>query len=47
MFSSDHLIHGGHRLHVFLSILFNVMFKHRCNANDLMLFSIIFIENDM
>ena len=29
-FTSDHLIYGVHRLHVLLSILFNVMLQHGC-----------------
>ena len=33
-FTSDHLIYGGHRLHVLLSILFNVMLQHGYNAKD-------------
>ena len=29
-FKSDHLIHGGHQLHVVLSTLFNMMLIHGC-----------------
>ena len=46
-FTSDHLIYGGHCLHVLLSILFNVMLQHGYNANNLILFSIISIPQDM
>ena len=46
-FTSDHLIYGGHRLHVLLSTLFNVMLQHGYNANDLILSSIISIPKDM
>ena len=46
-FTSDHLIYGGHRLHVLLSLLFNVMLQHGYNAKDLILSSIISIPNDM
>ena len=46
-FTSDHLIYGGHRLHVLLSILFNVMLQHGYNAKDLILSSIISIPKDM
>ena len=45
--TSDHLIYGGHRLHVLLSILFNVMLQHGYNAKDLILSSIISIPNDL
>ena len=45
--TSDHLIYGGHRLHVLLSILFNVMLQHGYNAKDLILSSIISIPKDM
>ena len=43
----DHLIYGGHCLHVLLSILFIVMLQHGYNANDLILSSIISIPKDM
>ena len=34
-FTPDHLIYGGHRLYVLLSIiLFNVMLQHGYNAKD-------------
>ena len=46
-FTSDHLIYGGHRLHVLLSILFNVMLQHRYNAKDLILSFITSILKDM
>ena len=44
-FKSDHLINGrgGHWLHVFLSILFNVMITHGYNARDLRISSILSI----
>ena len=48
VFKSDHLINGGgHCLHVFLSILFNVMITHGYNARDLRISSILFIPKDM
>ena len=46
-FKSDHLINGGHCLHVFLSILFNVMITHGYNARDLRISSILSIPKDM
>ena len=46
-FTSDHLIYGGHRLHIVWSILFNVMLQHGYNAKDLIVSSIIFISKDM
>ena len=46
-FTSDHLIYGGHRLHVLLSILLNVMLQHGYNVKDLFLSSIISISKDM
>ena len=36
-FTSNHLIYGGHGLHVLVTIVFNVMFQHGYNANDLIL----------
>ena len=46
-FKSDHFINGGHCLHVFLSILFNVMITHGYNARDLRISSILSIPKDM
>ena len=46
-FTSDYLIYGGHRLHVLLSILLNVLFQHGYNAKDLMLSFIISISKNM
>ena len=40
VFKPDHLINWGHCLHVFLSILFNVMITHGYNARDLRISSI-------
>ena len=36
-FKSDHSINVGHRLYVFLSILFNVMITHGNNARALII----------
>ena len=45
---SDHLINGGgHCLHVFLSILFNVMITHGYNVRDLRISSILSINKDI
>ena len=46
-FKSDHLINGGHCLHVFLYILFNVMITHGYNARDLRISSMLSIPKDM
>ena len=46
-FKSDHLINGGPRLHVLLSVLFNSMLIHGYNARDLIVSSIISIPKDM
>ena len=42
-FKSDHLINGGKRLHILLSMLFKSMLIHGYNANDLVSSSIISI----
>ena len=34
-FKSDHLINGGKRMHILLSMLFRSMLIHGYNANDL------------
>ena len=46
-FKSDHLINGGKRLHILLSMLFRSMLIHGYNANDLVLSSIISIPKDI
>ena len=46
-FKSDHLINGGKRLHMLLSMLFKSMLIHGYNANDLVLSSIISIPKDI
>ena len=46
-FKSDHLINGGKRLHILLSMLFKSMLIHGYNANDLVLSSIISIPKDI
>ena len=46
-FNSNHLINGGHRLHVFLSLLFNCMIVHGHIPKDLLVSTIISIPKDM
>ena len=45
-FNSNHLINGGHRLHVFLSLLFNCMIVHGHTPKDLLPSTIISITKD-
>ena len=46
-FKSDHLINGGKRLHILLSMLFQSMLIHGYKANDLVLAYIISIPKDI
>ena len=46
-FKSDHLINGGKRLHIVLSMLFKSMLIHGYNANNIVLSSIISIQKDI
>ena len=46
-FNFYHLINGGHRLHVFLSLLFNCKIVHGHTPKDLLAFTIISIPKDM
>ena len=46
-FNSNHLIYGNQRLHILLSILFNVMLSHGYTPRDLILSTIISIPKDM
>ena len=45
-FSSDHVIHGSHRLYVLLSLLFNAMLVHGFTPDDLLESVIISIPKD-
>ena len=46
-FNSNHLINGGHRLYVLLSLLFNCMIVHGHTPKDLLASTIISIPKDM
>ena len=46
-FKSDHLINGGKRLHILLSMLFRSMLIRGYNGNDLVVSSIISIPKDI
>ena len=46
-FNSNHLINGGHCLHVFLSLLLNCMIVHGHTPKDLLASTIISIPKDM
>ena len=45
-FKSDHLINGNHRLHVVLSLLFNVMINHGYTPDVLLKSTIVSIPKD-
>ena len=45
-FKSDHLINGNHRLHVVLSLLFNVMVNHGYTPDVLLKSTIVSIPKD-
>ena len=45
-FKSDHLINGSHRLHVVLSLLFNVMVNHGYTPDVLLKSTIVSIPKD-
>ena len=45
-FKSDHLINGSHRLHVVLSLLFNVMVNHGYTPDVLLISTIVSIPKD-
>ena len=45
-FKSDHLIHGGHQLHVVLSTLFNTMLIHGYTPSVLLMFTILSVPKD-
>ena len=45
-FKSDHLINGSHRLHVVLSLLFNVMIIHGYTPDVLLKSTIVSIPKD-
>ena len=46
-FGSDHIINGSHRLHVLLSLLYNLMLLHGYTPIDLLKSSIISIPKDV
>ena len=46
-FNSNHLINGGHRLHVFLFVLFNCIIVHGHTHRDILVSTIIFIPRDL
>ena len=46
-FNSNHLLYGGRRLHVLLSLLFNLMLMHGYTTVDLLHSSIISILKDL
>ena len=46
-FKSDHIINGSHRLHVLLSLLYNLMLSHGYTPTDLLKSSIISIPKDV
>ena len=46
-FNSNHLLYGGRRLHVLLSLLFNLMLIHGYTPVDLLQSSIISIPKDV
>ena len=45
-FNSNHLAHGGRRIRVLLSLLFNAMIVHRHYPNELLKSTIISIPKD-
>ena len=45
-FKSDHLLHGGHRLHVVLSMIFNTMLIHGCTPSVVVNSTILSIPKD-
>ena len=46
-FNSNHLINGGHHMHILLSLLFNCMIVHGHTPKDLLTSTIISIPKDM
>ena len=46
-FKSDHIITGSHRLHVILSLLYNLMLLHGYTPTDLLKSSIISLPKDV
>ena len=47
VFKSDHIINGSHRLHVLVSLLYNLMLLHGYTPTDLLKSSIISIPKDV
>ena len=45
-FKSDHIINGSHRLHILLSLLYNLMLVHGYTPTDLLKSSVISIPKD-
>ena len=45
-FKSDHLLHGGHQLHVVLSMLFNTMLIHGYTPSVLLKSTVLSIPKD-